>query len=83
MGIEDESDEAVNNETPIYTELNSAFEELLEAFNILKPKCPKARKYLKCSLIENKELTEKLEVMAAETDRQAAEYDSETEAYKT
>ena len=82
MGIEDESDEEVNNESPTYAELNSAFEELLEAFNINKPKYFKARKDLKCSLNENKELTEKLEIMAVETDRQAAEHDSEIEAYK-
>ena len=46
MGIEDESDEEVNNESPTYAELNSAFEELLEAFNILKPSTRRLEKIL-------------------------------------
>ena len=83
MGIEDESDEEVNNETPSYAELNSAFEELLEAFNILKPKYLKVRKDLKYSLNENKELKNKLEIIAAETDKQEIEHDSKAEDYKT
>ena len=83
MGIEDESDEEVNNETPSYAELNSAFEDLLEAFNILKPKYLKARKDLKYSLSENIELKNKLEIIAAETDKQAIEHDSKAEDYKT
>jgi hypothetical protein len=66
MGIKEEE---VNNESPTYDELNSAFEDLLEAFNTLKQKYFKVRKDLKSSLNEIKELTEKLDILATETNR--------------